>query len=221
MDFNCAPDYSLSGLSYLRARIEMVCPSKARPESGITLRDQYASGGTQIEIKQDRRILILVNGKRINANQTSNHTATLHENFAVPVAVRLDQIKDRLALSVTQLAELFGVTRKSVYDWYVGAEPRPSTMSRIEILADVLNETSQEIDVSRIKNVWSIELSGKSFRSIFNDDSIESEEVRSALISKLHELSSRMVSSTSSSIKSPSRNGEAHLFGFERSGDRA
>lgn len=133
---------------------------------------------------------------------------------------RLNQIKDRFAWSVTQMAELFGVTRKSVYDWYEGAEPRGATASRIEILFEVMNSTNAEVDLKRLKSIWNINVSERSFRAIFMDDKLDTSTLRTELTEKLHELSSRMVTNNNSTHKTKfSLYGEAHLAEFDRKAD--
>jgi DNA-binding transcriptional regulator YiaG len=132
---------------------------------------------------------------------------------------RFDLIKERLALSITQMAELFGVTRKAVYDWYDGAEPRPTMMNRMEILIDVINSVPLEVDLRRLKAVWNIPISGKSFRTVFSDDSMDINTFRTALVEKLNELSTRMVEKTNSMQKSAVQFGEAQLTEFDRRAD--
>lgn len=124
---------------------------------------------------------------------------------------RLNEIKDRLALSITQMAELFGVTRKSVYDWYDGAEPRFAVLNCMETLIDVLN-SMLEIDLQRLKIVWNIPVSGQSFRSVFNDDKLESNSLKE----KINKLSPRLVKKVSAVPKTTIQLGEAHLAEFDR-----
>ena len=135
---------------------------------------------------------------------------------------RLNEIKGRLDLTITQMAELFGVTRKSVYDWYEGVEPRQIKTSRMETLIDVLIKASKdsiELDLKRLKIVWNIPIDGLSFREVFNDDKLDSTSLKSALFATLHELSPRMVKSTSSVHKTFAQIGSSHLIDIDRSAD--
>ena len=139
----------------------------------------------------------------------------------VAVAERLDLIKDHLALSITQLAELFGVTRKTVYDWYEGTEPRRSAVNRMEMLIEVLNRASPKVDLARLKAVWNIPVSGTSFRAVLGDDNLDADTLQKALLEKLNELSTRMVATTSPMRKTTSQFGEAQLAEFERRTDHS
>lgn len=174
---------------------------------------------TQIS-RTNRGYELLVNDQKVRIELSRNQQTEALEKIsnAQPVVMgeRLDLIKDRLSLSITQLAELFGVTRKTIYDWYEGTEPRPKAASRMEMLIDVLNQTSPETDLSRLKAVWSIPVSGASFRKVFNDDNMDAETFQNALVEKLHELSIRMVATASPMRKTISKFGEAQLAEFDR-----
>lgn len=147
--------------------------------------------------------------------------ASKDEPTAQPVvlAQRLDWIKDRLALSITQMAELFGVTRKTVYDWYEGKGQRSATTVRMEILIDVLSLAPPDMDLHRLKAVWGIAVSGKSFRDIFGDDKLNAAALRAALNEKLNGLSPRMVATPRFSQKPDTQFGEAQLAELDRRTD--
>lgn len=162
---------------------------------------------------------LLVNEQRVQVELCKDQiTETLQKtsNIQLVAAERLDLIKDRLALSITQLAELFGVTRKTVYDWYEGTEPRRNTVNRMEILIDVLNRASPGVDLARLKAVWNVPVSGTSFRSVIGDDNLDAGTLQKALLEKLNELSTRMVATTTPMRKTTSQFGEAQLAEFER-----
>lgn len=179
---------------------------------------------TQPSQSQNVYAVVLVNGQPIVIGQkakpepaieiSQNDTET---QPTVSLNQRLDLIKSRLSLSITQLADLFGVTRKAIYDWYEGAEPRRIMMSRIEILIDVLETVPPEVDLRRLKALWNIPISGKSFRAVFDDEDIAS--LRTVLAEKLNELSPRMVATTSSMRKTATHFGEAHLAEVDRRTD--
>jgi DNA-binding transcriptional regulator YiaG len=141
--------------------------------------------------------------------------------YSLPATENVTQIKERLALSMTQVAELFNVTRKSVYDWYGSAAPRPAMAARIQTLLDVLNYASEEVDLKRLKVVWNIPLSGASFRSVLNDDNLEPNRLRSALAEKLHELSPRLIPAAQSMRRASGYVGQAHLADIDRSIERS
>lgn len=177
--------------------------------------DLLSSNGSRLNLKPVQDVW-LVDGMLIRNLSREVSDRDVSRVHSASVSERLDQIKDSLALSVTQMAELFGVTRKTIYDWYEGAEPRSTTMSRIEVLADVLREASAQIDIKRLKTVWSVPISGRSFHSIFNDDSMNLAVFRKALVAKLDELNTRMVAQTVAVHRSTAKIGSAHLAEFER-----
>jgi hypothetical protein len=170
-------------------------------------------------------VLVLVDGMPLiiaPAAETASHTKLTQENSNIPpvtFAESLDLIKDRLALSITQMSELFGVTRKAVYDWYEGAEPRAAMINRIETLIDIINTARPDIDLQRLKAVWNIPVSGRSFIMVFGDDSISIDTLRTTLVEKLDDLSPRMVKKTNSTQKTTSQFGESRLAEFDRRAD--
>lgn len=129
-------------------------------------------------LKTDSGYDLLVNEQRVrvelNKGQYTEEAVQASSLQPIIISERLDLIKDRLALSITQLAELFGVTRKTVYDWYEGTEPRRNTINRVETLIEALNRYS-ELDLTRLKTMWSIPVSGKSFRAVLNDENLDAE----------------------------------------------
>jgi DNA-binding transcriptional regulator YiaG len=175
--------------------------------------------------KTNRGYDLLVDGQRVQVELCKDQlTETLQKTSniqLVAVAERLDLIKDRLALSITQLAELFGVTRKTVYDWYEGTEPRRNAANRIEILIDVLNRASPGVDLARLKAVWNVPVSGTSFRAVIGDDNLDVGTLQKALLEKLNELSTRMVATTTPMRKTTSQFGEAQLAEFGRQTDHS
>lgn len=162
--------------------------------------------------------VVLSNGQKVHVVSTSAVSLDVIEN-AGTLPERLNQIKSRLDLSITQMADLFSVTRKSVYDWYEGVEPRQLKTSRMETLIDVLIEASPALDLSRLKVVWSIPVNGRSFLEIFNDDKLDATSLKVALITTLHELSPRMAKTISSTNKAALQFGSSHLVDIDRVAD--
>lgn len=168
--------------------------------------------------------LVLIDGQPLVITQNTeaqieNPLNNTNIQSVAPLAVRLDLIKSRLALSVTQLAELFGVTRKAIYDWYDGAEPRSAATIRMELLIDILNTAPERIDLQRLKAVWNIPVSGKSFLAVFGDDKLDPTALRTLLKEKLDELYPRLVATTKEMQRTTTQLGEAHLAEFDRRTD--
>lgn len=149
----------------------------------------------------------------------ANGPVVAQVDHAAPIPESLDQIKERLSLSVTQIAELFGVTRKAVYDWYEGAEPRPTMASRIATLSAVVAEEFPGMALQRLKAVWSVPVSNKSFRAVLNDDSIDPADLKTALSEKLRELAPRIMPAPLRSAKDAFILGEAHISELDRRAD--
>lgn len=150
-------------------------------------------------------------------------TAIETDITAISQADSLDEIKSRLGLSITQLAELFGVTRKSIYDWYDGSvKPNSSNINKIEAVIESLNSLSKSndsVDLQRLKVVWHITIDGQSFCSILNDDKLGISSLNEKLVTKLNELSPRMAKKTSTLRKTTIQLGDAHLAEFSRETD--
>ena len=168
-----------------------------------------------------QKIIILIDGQRLLISSGINkdsevNTVTQQSNSFKD---QLNDIKTDLTLSITQLAELFSVTRKTVYDWYEGTTPRSGVTSRMNILIDVIKLTPSDVDLSRLKTVWNIPVSGKSFRLIFNGETIDELSFRTTLEEKLHELSPRMAEKTGYQRKTSVQLGKSHLAEFEKHTD--
>lgn len=122
-------------------------------------------------------------------------------------AARLDQIRSALGLSMTQMAELFGVTRKAVYDWYEGTEPRSFKLNRMDALIACMENLPQGADIGRLKATWKVPIAGQSFLDTFLDESLPTKELETALKAKLNDLLPRMARTTISSEEASSRGG--------------
>jgi predicted DNA-binding protein YlxM (UPF0122 family) len=171
-----------------------------------------------------QHIVILVDGlaQRAVAVRSFESKADVAKNVnSVELVEQLDFLKDHLGLSVTQMAELFSVTRKSIYDWYEGTIPRVEKLNKAHTLVQVVSEL-QKVDVRRLKTVWNIKRNGQSFLDILGSDEINNADLQTALRSKLDELSSQMVTTASLVTRTQNRKidiGESHMAEFDRRGD--
>lgn len=133
---------------------------------------------------------------------------------------KIDLIKSKFALSVIQVAELFNVTRKAVYDWYDGAEPKSATAARINIVKGLDRELfPPDTDLAQLKLFWKIPVSGTSFLSLLSNDLLGDAELRVALIDKINELSPRMGTKNASAIRLSKGLPASQLADIERAGD--
>jgi DNA-binding transcriptional regulator YiaG len=164
-------------------------------------------------------ILRTDNGQQVVVPKVSISDKEDNSSNALSAQESLNNIKEDLALSVTQLAEMFEVTRKAVYDWYDGAAPRIATVTKINALVDVLASTPKDLDVKRLKFIWKIPVEDKSFLTVLNDEKLDAENLRQALRDKLHQLSSRLASPPSKPVRTSEGLGRAHLADIERDGD--
>jgi len=165
-----------------------------------------------------QKIIILIDGQPLlisrGANKDSDENTVTQQGNSFKD--QLNDIKTDLTLSITQLAELFSVTRKTVYDWYEGTTPRNRVTSRMNMLIDVIKSIPTDVDLARLKTVWNIPVSGKSFRSIFNDEISDELSFRTTIEQNLHELFPRMAKKTGFKRKTSIQLGEAHLAEFDK-----
>lgn len=168
-----------------------------------------------------KQLLVLAtdDGRQVVMPRVSVTDKALDSLAVLSVRDNLDAIKDDLGLSVTQLAELFDVTRKSVYDWFDGAEPRQNTLVRIDALVEALSAVPAEIDKKRLKGVWKVPVADRSFFAVLNDEKLDASNLGQALSDKLHQLYPRLLSSAASSVRASAALGNAHLAEFDRQGD--
>lgn len=154
-----------------------------------------------------------------NEERTTSPDKSIHDTSgeAVTFIDRLNPIREQLALSITQLAELLGVTRKSIYDWYEGSEPRSNTVTRMEILGEALQSVSNDVDLTRLKVVWNIPIAGDSFREVYNNADLN--DLLEELTSKLHELKPNMIKKTTPIKKQMAQAGKALLAELDKHAD--
>lgn len=168
---------------------------------------QIGATSTYMILHADGAPLIVLPRQQTAAEQHAVAQSTLET---------IESLRSSLSLSVTQIAELFGVTRKSVYDWFEGAIPRAGVITKIQALHSIIAEISDEIDVSRLKFVWKVDVGTGSFIDILNNDKLEEPFLKVALVDKINELSSRMVSKGTRKDYPAMGSGEASLADFER-----
>ena len=79
---------------------------------------------------------------------------------------RLQALKAALELTITDMAELFDVTRPSIYAWLKGQEPRPDNLSRLGEFEDAADRVIT-LGIPRISKLLKRPLrSGRSFFSL-------------------------------------------------------
>lgn len=172
-------------------------------------------------MSQEAALLFVIDGQpmivRLKASSEGRQQAPQFSVLSVPE--RLDTIKTKLGISVTQLADLFGVTRKTIYDWYEGKGPRAPMEARIDSLLESLTEFDDS-DLKKLKSVWNIDLNGGSFRSALQSDTLSRSDLTAALVVKLNELSAEISAiSRSSRRATPAYIGESSLADIERRSD--
>lgn len=150
---------------------------------------------------------------------TKKDESTITSRLLISQNEKLEFIQSKLDLSITQMSELFGVTRKAIYDWFDGAEPRRNIQTKIETLIDLLADIPEVIDISKLKAVWKIPVSEKSFLAVFNEDNSDLLSYRTTLKEKLDELSPKLVSASISENKTYPQLGKAHIAEFDRRTD--
>jgi hypothetical protein len=61
-------------------------------------------------------------------------------NYAPSTAQLLSTVRDVFALRMSDVAQIFGVSRRAVYDWLEGVTPKPETTARIYALSKYADE---------------------------------------------------------------------------------
>lgn len=193
-----------TSLNYPPARVQLDRGASA-PALATKLAGMFFERAASTAPQMKQAVIFLVNGHHLLLWPTNQaESPAVVEVLKPGFADQLNEIKDSLGLTVTQLAELFKVTRKTVYDWYDGADPRAS--ARIEILNHVLHSLVIPGDMKRLKQVWNLPINGESFIDTVNSG-VDHEDLKAALESKLKDLAPRMVPPTRnpSGITSTSR----------------
>ncbi|WP_157763359.1 hypothetical protein [Pseudomonas citronellolis] len=165
-----------------------------RSPQGLSVGYGSIGESTGASIYRDR-IRLVVNDVlfEVGAFSSTDDAGSGAEKFLPPAATaeKLTSIQSTLGLSITQLAEIFGVTRKTVYDWFDGTEPRTALSGKIDVLSEVIANNSG-VDLKRLKSVWGIPVSGKSFRELLAEDGLDRESMVRQASAKLAELGPRI-----------------------------
>ncbi|MGO4309141.1 hypothetical protein AB4Z35_04570 [Pseudomonas sp. KB_15] len=150
--------------------------------------------------------IFLIDGHPVLISTPREHAAPAVQEKTETLSLvdQLNAIKDFLGLTVTQISELFKVTRKTVYDWYDGADPRPNFVARISALYHLVRSRADKLDLKNLKKVWNLPLNGQSFIDLINTPA-DQHQLEVALSEKLDELAPRMISP----IPSPQKDGRA------------
>lgn len=111
---------------------------------------------------------------------------------AISFATQIEKIQEELDLSITQIAQLFGVTRKTVYGWLDGTLPRANISNRMELINSLISERGTKLNLKRLKNVWLTAEGGRSFIDILSDESLDQVERLATAVTKLDELAPRL-----------------------------
>jgi transcriptional regulator with XRE-family HTH domain len=165
--------------------------------------DYYRQDITQTSFISKRSAILVVNSNTVIIGQnqhslylfsgTAANDIPLVDAAPLPFSDRLETVQKRLGLSITQVAELLGVTRKSVYDWFDGkSSPRASAIQKVEALNDIINESPTGIDITRLKTVWNIPTDGESFLNLLKDEAIPVDLLKEKALAKLLALGPRL-----------------------------
>ncbi|MGE8100334.1 helix-turn-helix domain-containing protein [Pseudomonas fluorescens] len=164
----------------------------------ILVKNEYESNWTGLQPTRKNSI-VFVNKETADIRISLTTTTSLKKEKnkdntnVILFADQLEAVQEKMKLSITQVAELFGVTRKTVYDWYEGkTTPRSAASNRLEILSEITNSKPKNFDIGRLKTVWNVPISGKSFLSVIQDENLNPVELREEASKKLAELGPRL-----------------------------
>ncbi len=132
----------------------------------------------------------------------------------------LRRLKESLLLGISGLAELLGVTRKTVYDWFDGAEPkRDGRSAKVAALRTGVEKAISADERATIKRIWDLPLAdGGTLRSILGAGDEDAVQLEAKINSALPELKSATgATEQSNSRSSRSDFGLAHTEDLVRS----
>jgi len=85
-------------------------------------------------------------------------------------------LKENFSLSMSEMANLFGVTRKAVYDWFDGSRPRPQMSERIASVREILEKDIQKEHRRYVRQFWNTRVdNGSALIDILKSQEISSE----------------------------------------------
>lgn len=144
---------------------------------------------------------------------------TIQETITADITFKgqLEDLQTNLGLSITQLAQFFGVTRKSIYDWLDGTAPRTANTRRLDIMSAIIAANGDRINLKRLKGVWLTSVNGQSFMDIISEDSLGDEEKIAKASLKLAELAPRLGPQAKQNTKTYL--GNAHSSDIDRVAD--
>jgi transcriptional regulator with XRE-family HTH domain len=99
----------------------------------------YKNEGSLLERIQSIRVPIDISGRQARDEIT----------YAYSHAQLLSNIRDAFGLKMSEVAQIFGVSRRAAYDWLAGAVPRPDIVARIY----KLNKQADELHAAGIPSV--------------------------------------------------------------------
>jgi len=70
-------------------------------------------------------------------------------SYALSTAQLLSTVRDVFALRMSEMAQIFGVSRRAAYDWLEGVTPKPETTARIY----TLSKYAEELKASGLSNI--------------------------------------------------------------------
>lgn len=89
-------------------------------------------------------------------------TATVTELFPAPPPYLEDLkwLRSSLGVSMSEISELFGVTRKAVYDWFNGSPPkREGRIAKIHLVRSALEAALPPARLRFVRQIWELPLS--------------------------------------------------------------
>lgn len=159
--------------------------------------DQFLPQGVTGLLKDTPSLIITIDGNssKLDRNIVSIIQPTPHiEKTTADISFKsqLEAVQEDLGLSITQLAQLFGVTRKAVYDWLDGSEPRANISSRMELISSLIRENNSNLNLKRLKGVWLTAVNGSSLIDILANEDLSAADRLAAAIAKVGDLAPRL-----------------------------
>ncbi|MDD0969344.1 MULTISPECIES: hypothetical protein [Pseudomonas] len=161
--------------------------------------DRSFPAGLTGYVKEPPRLVLTIDGNEsITLDSSAIEVGKDLTNEKADIAdvtfkTQLETFQAKLGLSITQISQFFGVTRKSVYDWLDGTAPRSANSNRLNVIAAIIEANEDKANLMRLKGVWLTPINGKSFMDVISDETLDDEGKIFAASSKLDELLPRLV----------------------------